>query len=188
MDRVYVNSSPTGVVPEHQRLEPDTVHGPQRSLVRKEHHIPKRRRSGATHGPDPKNSNTILRPSGRPLEPTRVGVPAIPPQDPSEKTFGKTRHENLLHRRKDTASPTKIPKRIRFYLKDNTTVNGIRSSERCMESGVPQANDIAIMATVRHADISIGLAQADTVEVLVDTRISRSTRGRRKQLGLPENL
>ncbi|GJQ75240.1 hypothetical protein Trydic_g9839 [Trypoxylus dichotomus] len=57
--------------------EPDTT--AQRSLVRKEHHPSRRRRSRATHGLHSKNSHPILEPSSRPLEPPRVGVSGSTP-------------------------------------------------------------------------------------------------------------
>ncbi|GJQ70659.1 hypothetical protein Trydic_g23047 [Trypoxylus dichotomus] len=64
--------------------EPDTADGQQRFLVRKEHHATRRCRSGVTHGLHPKNSHPILRPSGEPLEPLRVGVLGLRPQNPLE--------------------------------------------------------------------------------------------------------
>ncbi|GJQ65616.1 hypothetical protein Trydic_g7710 [Trypoxylus dichotomus] len=58
--------------------------GPQRSLVRKEQHDPRRRRSGATHRLHPKNSHPIFRPSGGPLEPPHIGILGVRHQDPLE--------------------------------------------------------------------------------------------------------
>ncbi|GJQ68141.1 hypothetical protein Trydic_g16807 [Trypoxylus dichotomus] len=64
--------------------EPDTADGSQRSLVRKEQHSTRRRPSGTTHGLHPKDSHPILQPSSGPLEPPRVGVSGLQPQDPLE--------------------------------------------------------------------------------------------------------
>ncbi|GJQ72482.1 hypothetical protein Trydic_g3554 [Trypoxylus dichotomus] len=64
--------------------EPDTADGLQRSLVRKGNNAIRRRQSGATHRLHSKNSHPILRPSGGSLEPPRVGVSGVRPQDPPE--------------------------------------------------------------------------------------------------------
>ncbi|GJQ80566.1 hypothetical protein Trydic_g19970 [Trypoxylus dichotomus] len=64
--------------------ESDTADSPQRSLVCKEHHATQRRRGGATHRLRPKNSHSILRPSGRSLKPPRVGVLGLRLQHPLE--------------------------------------------------------------------------------------------------------
>ncbi|GJQ81710.1 hypothetical protein Trydic_g9151 [Trypoxylus dichotomus] len=64
--------------------EPDTKGGPQRSLVCKEHHATRIRSSGATHVLHPKNSQPILQPSTGLLEPSRVGILRLLPQDSLE--------------------------------------------------------------------------------------------------------
>ncbi|GJQ87733.1 hypothetical protein Trydic_g22092 [Trypoxylus dichotomus] len=64
--------------------ESDTADDTQGSLVRKEHHVTRRRRSEATDRLHPKNSHPILRPNGGPLEHSRVGVSGLRPQDPPE--------------------------------------------------------------------------------------------------------
>ncbi|GJQ73862.1 hypothetical protein Trydic_g18799 [Trypoxylus dichotomus] len=65
--------------------EPDTADGPQRYLVRKEHHATQKRRSGATH-----RLHTILRPSGGAPRCPRAGVTGLRSQDPLELPSTRT--------------------------------------------------------------------------------------------------